>query len=271
MIIRIDDEFDLEKIVYSGQCFRPKRLSDGKYFFIIGNEYLIISNVKDNLYEISCNEDTWNNVWCDYFDLQTSYRDIRKLIDSNDSFMLKSGNSGFGIRILRQNKWEMLISYIISQRKSISAIRTAVEKLCKLYGHKIAEIDGEEIYSFPSAENMQNATEDELAACGLGYRVAYIKDAIARVLDGRLNLDNEELDDDTLFEYLKTVHGVGDKVSNCICLFAYHRTGRAPVDTWILKVMKEHYEGNNPFLQYGVNAGVMQQYVFYYVQNQKGL
>lgn len=272
MIISIQDEFDLGKTVYSGQCFRPRRLSDGSYLFITGDKYLVISHISGDEYEVSCDEQTWNEVWFDYFDLGLNYSKVRASIHKDDTFMIESAIAGEGIRILRQNKWEMVISYIISQRKSIPAIRSAVEKICTLYGQRLGEVDGEVIYSFPTSEQMKDASIEELSGCGLGYRVPYIVDAMDKVLKGSLSLEElEGFDDDALFASLKSVHGIGDKVANCVMLFAYHRTGRAPVDTWILKVMNERYSGNNPFDCYGQNAGIMQQYVFYYVQNRKGL
>lgn len=272
MLVKISDEFDLEKIVYSGQCFRPRQLSDGNYLFITGKHYLMVKQTGTDELEVSCDEVAWNSVWSDYFDLQTNYAKIRASIHKDDSFMIESAIAGEGIRILRQDIWEMVISFIISQRKSIPAIRSSVEKICKLYGEKITEIDGDEVYSFPTAEQMRDATEAELSACGLGYRVSYIIDAIWQVQNGTLDLERIcKFDDDALFATLKQVRGIGDKVANCIMLFAYHRTGRAPVDTWIIKVMNERYEGRNPFEGYGDAAGIMQQYVFYYVQNRKGL
>ena len=111
-----------------------------------------------------------------------------------------------------------------------------------------------------------------LSECGLGYRVDYVLSAVECALNGSLEFSKlEELDDESLFLELKKIKGVGDKVANCVMLFAYHRIGRAPVDTWILKVINEQYGGVNPFDRYGNVAGVMQQYVFYYVQNRKGL
>ena len=152
MIVNLSDEFDLEKIVYSGQCFRPKKLKENEYLFITGDNYVVIEQLNAGQLEISCDADTWNNVWYEYFDLSFTYKELRKSINEEDSFMIRSGIAGEGIRILRQDKWEMIISYIISQRKSIPAIRTSVEKICKLYGRVIGNIEGEEIYSFPTPE-----------------------------------------------------------------------------------------------------------------------
>lgn len=271
MLVNIADDFDLDKIVYSGQCFRPKLISDGAYMFVCADKVLVIKQVSTEQYEVSCDEQTWNDVWVDYFDLNTNYSKIRNSV-SSDEFMAACVKDGKGIRILRQDKWEMIISYIISQRKSIPSIRSSVEKICRLYGKVITCIEGEDIYSFPSPDMMRKASYEELAGCGLGYRVEYILDAIRCVSEGILVLDSfNDMSDDELFAKLKEIKGIGDKVANCVMLFALHRTGRAPVDTWILKVMNEKYNGNNPFLQYGDYAGIMQQYVFYYVQNRKGL
>lgn len=272
MVVEIIDDFDLEKIVYSGQCFRPRALKDGSYLFISADKYLVIRQIDGTHYDVSCDKKTWDGVWQIYFDLGLDYSKIRHNVDKADEFMKASVNEGEGIRVLRQDRWEMIISYIISQRKSIPSIRTAVEKICKLYGDVIGFVEDSNVYSFPTPDKMVDATYEELSACGLGYRVSYILDAVRRVTSGELDLDNlNTLSDEELFDSLKEVKGIGDKVANCVMLFAYHRTGRAPVDTWILKVMNEKYNGINPFIQYGDVAGIMQQYVFFYVQNRKGL
>ena len=268
MKITIEDDFDLDKIIGSGQCFRPRRIEDGVYRFItcghlvdIVDETLLSSgkNGKDpnctTELSVSCSQQEWDDIWHPYFDLDTNYRQIRKSIPKDDEYLTLAAEHGAGIRILRQDKFEMLISFIISQRKSIPAIRTSVEKLVDRYGHA---------GFFPESSDMLCATEEELTSCGLGYRVPYIRKAVERVAFHDIDLEAlDELPDDELFEELKTFAGVGDKVANCIALFAYHRTGRAPVDTWIARVIDEKYGGTNPFHRYGNVAGIMQQYMFY--------
>lgn len=263
MKITITDDFDLYKITYSGQCFRAKQIGEKTFSFIYQNHYLEITELSNNDYEISCSEDEWNNVWYDYFDLSTNYNKIRQSIPADDEYMLHAAEIGKGIRILKQDKFEALISFIISQRKSIPAIKTSVERLCTLYGK-----DG----FFPTPTDMLNATAEELSTCGLGYRVSYIIDAVRMIALKEVNLEElDKLSDEELITMLKKFNGVGDKVANCVALFSYHRIGNAPIDTWIAKVIAEKYNGTNPFPSYGNVAGIMQQYVFYAAQHMKDL
>ncbi len=257
MKITIDDDLDLDKIIDSGQCFRPCRISEGVYRFVTGAHVVEITKSGRHL-SASCSRREWDEIWHRYFDLDTDYRKIRESIPKNDKFLRSAADAGAGIRILRQDKFEMLVSFIISQRKSIPAIRTSIERLVALYGR-----DG----FFPKPSDMLAATDEELASCALGYRVPYIRKAVERVAHHDVDLETlDELPDEELFEELKSFAGVGDKVANCVALFAYHRTGRAPVDTWIARVISEQYGGVNPFPRYGDVAGIMQQYMFYYAK-----
>lgn len=308
-IIEINDDFDLYKIAYSGQCFRVRDLGDGAFRFITGEHVLDIRKADNScaeneshtapdsidfrditqksspgLYEVSCSQAEWDSVWHYYFDLNTNYAKIRSSIPLSDKYIHNASQLGEGIRILNQDKFEMLISFIISQRKSIPAIKSSVERICKRYGHLIncesfdsckscesrESCESESAtYTFPTPYELSKATSEELAECGLGYRVPYVIEATrwAMSLDSLDFLD--QLSDEELFTTLKSLYGVGDKVANCISLFGYHRTGRAPIDTWIKKVIDDEYKGHNPFPNYGPNAGIIQQYVFYAKQHMK--
>jgi len=280
LIVTINDDFNLYKIAYSGQCFRVYADEDDTYHFITGNHLLRIKQESrepgqdGTAFNVSCSPEEWSLVWENYFDLSTRYSDIRKKIHSDDKFLNNAAEIGKGIRILKQDYFEMLISFIISQRKSIPAIKSSVEKLCRLYGTPLTEYDEKDDttvrYSFPTPDKLSQATDTELAGCGLGYRVPYIKAAAERVNTGALNLDKlSELSDEALMETLKSLYGVGEKVANCVALFGYHRVGRAPIDTWINKVIDSEYGGNDPFGQYPDTAGIMQQYMFYASQHTK--
>ena len=277
MIISITDDFDMRKIADSGQCFRVKEIKPGLFRFITLDYVLYIKklaasaceseSVNDDLYEISCSKEEWNNIWINYFDLDRCYSDIRKSVPKSDSYMLKCAKFGTGIRILRQDPFEMLITFIISQQKKIPDIMKAVEKLCEKYGHVI-HTPYEDLYSFPTIDEIKNITIDDIADVKLGYRSPYIIDAITRVYNGDLCLDTlYSLTDEDLFNSLLTVKGVGAKVANCICLFAYNRVAMAPIDTWIKKTIEGEYKGINPFPSYGNVAGIMQQYMFFHAKS----
>jgi N-glycosylase/DNA lyase len=206
-----------------------------------------------------------------YFDLNRSYADVRDRGRGKSGFVDASMDFGQGLRILQQDPWEMLVTFIISQRKSMPAIATSVEALCEKFGEPIALPGGEEAVAFPTAEALVATTDDDLRACSLGYRAPYVADAARRVVDGDLDLDAAAaMGDVELFEYLQTVHGVGKKVANCVCLFGFGRTSLVPVDVWIARAIDERCDGCDPFAQYGADAGIMQQYVFYYMTQTRG-
>jgi len=267
MIITISDDFDLQKIAYSGQCFRCA-LINGMYRFITDNAVIYLKQLSETKYDASCTPGEWEQIWSPYFDIARDYRQIRKSA-APDGFMEKAAESGKGIRILRQNRWETLVSFIISQRKSIPAIRKSIEALCKLCGDPI-HAGQEELYAFPSPCALLQASDSDLSDCGLGYRLPYIKDAAAALARNSALLDEWAVFDDmALLSSLKTIRGVGDKIANCVMLFAYGRTASVPIDTWINKIITEKYNGQNPFLKYGADAGIMQQYAFYYILQNK--
>lgn len=264
MLIEILDDFDLEKIALSGQCFRVRRMQDEGYRFIFGDEVLYIKETGNHKFSVSCSPDVWRNTWSFYFDLNRSYDDIFEKECDKHQFIHEAMLYGRGLRILRQDPWEMLITFIISQRKTIPAISKSIEMLSSKFGHCI-KTEYETLYSFPSPLEMSCATDEKLAECGLGYRTPYILDAIQRVLTGDLDLEALlDCNDEQLLETLQEVHGVGKKVANCVALFAYGRTACVPIDIWISRAIENDCQGKSPFILFGKNAGIIQQYVFYY-------
>lgn len=267
MEISIRDDFCLEKITNSGQCFRARQLEEGWFRFITGRALLLIRQSRPGVFEARCSEAEWQAVWAGYFDLGRNYAAIRRGIPQEDAWMRRAAAEGCGVRILRQDPWETLVTFILSQRKSIPAIRQAVELLCERYGEPIAAGGPR---AFPTPAALAAADEAGLAACKPGYRAPYIRAAAERVSSGGADLAGlASLPDETLLSALKGFYGVGEKVARCTALFAYGRLGLAPVDTWIQKVIARAYGGRDPFLQYGPAAGVLQQYAFYYAQNHK--
>ncbi len=219
-------------------------------------------------FEISCSEEEWNQIWHPYFDLDRDYSSVRRAALSGETSLIRNAAvSGRGIRVLRQDPWEMLITFIISQRKSIPAIAGSVEALCRTFG---AKIRNEDIYAFPTPEALVKASDEELKSCALGYRLGYVKDAARKVAQGELDLEAlDQLDDERLKNELMSVRGVGIKVANCVSLFGYGRCGCVPVDVWISRAIQQ-CEENDPFAAFGENGGIVQQYVFYHMKHEKG-
>lgn len=263
MKIQISDDFSLPKIAESGQCFRVKAFPGGYFRFVSQNKVLYIRESAPCRFEVSCEAREWEAFWSPYFDLSVNYAAIRAAIPDDDIYLKKAANLSAGIRILRQDPWETLISFIISQRKNIPSIRNAVETLAERYG-EIIKTPFEKLSLFPEPDAMRLVSAEKLNDCHLGYRTSYILDAVQKVSSKQLDLDSiRTLPDEALFDTLKTVRGIGTKVANCVCLFAYHRTAMAPIDVWIQRVIEREYGGENPFPAYGENAGIMQQFMFY--------
>lgn len=281
LIFQTDDDFSLRKIADCGQCFRALGLGGNLWRFITGSHILHMRELGGGIFDADCSKVEWNSVWSDYFDLGTDYAAVRDRIPARDRYLTRCAAAGRGIRLLRQDPWEALVSFIISQRKTIPAIRRCIEALCETFGKEAlrngeidsvsAQPEGAPQYFFPSAESLARASASALAACGLGYRVPYVAGAARSVADGALDLSAcRRMDDDTLFATLMNLHGVGEKVANCVCLFGFHRTSRAPVDVWIRRVIDRNYHGKNPFRRYGADAGILQQYMFYHAVHEDG-
>ena len=263
---------DMKKIAESGQIFRFN-VYDDEYSLVAGDKLLFIKEDGDG-YILSCSESEFEEFWIDYFDLRLDYSDFEKNIPPDDLFLINAAEYSYGIRILNQEKWEMLISFIISQRKSIPAIKSSIEKLARTYGKKIdmqvpdfiKNIDkNSEFFAFPTPKALADASIDDLNACSLGYRSPYIEASAKAVYRGDIDLEAlSKLDDNELLAALMSLKGVGIKVANCVALFGYHRIAAFPIDVWIKRMIDEHYDGEFPLKLYDGYAGVIQQYIFYY-------
>lgn len=237
------------------------------YRFIKGERVLYIKQLEQDIYQVSCGDDEWHGAWEDYFDLSRQYAGIRERAGGNGGFIGKAAAYSRGIRVLRQDPWEMLVTFIISQRKNIPAITKSVEALAQKYG-RVIKTDYEAVSAFPTPEEMRAATEQDLSGCSLGYRIPYVQDAVSKVISGAVDLDEmRRMDDDSLFQELLKIHGVGRKVANCVRLFGYGRTASVPVDVWIARAISEECAGCDPFPAFGDEAGIVQQFVFYYIRN----
>lgn len=253
----------------SGQCFRMNRREDGSFLVQAGNKYVFVREIKPHRFRFSCTQHAFDTFWRDYFDLDADYRAFAPLIDPDDRFLRAAQDYSGGMRILRQAPWETLICFIISQRKSIPAIKGCVESLCRAFGKPIGQTG---LYAFPTPKALAKADESALRACALGYRAPYIKETARLVAKGKTDLEQlRQQSDGAILEALCALPGVGIKVANCVLLFGYHRLSAFPRDVWILRVEETHYGGRFPEERYAGCAGLMQQYMFYFGKSREYL
>lgn len=252
--------FDPHAIADSGQCFRFETLSPDSVRLTAMGRRLTVQKTGADTFRFDCDEQTFERVWQPYFDLETDYAAIGARIPPEDAFLTEAYRFGEGLRILRQDPWETLVSFIISQNNNIPRIRGAVEAICARWGTKACDADGT-YFLFPTARQLSAATEAELRACGLGYRAPYLMKLAQEPFDaGALSA----LEDDALRQALTSFTGVGPKVAQCVMLFGFHRMEAFPVDTWIRRALATRYPQGFPAQQYEGCGGVIQQYMFFY-------
>jgi N-glycosylase/DNA lyase len=263
--ISLTGGIDLAKTERSGQCFRWIE-DEGSYLIPAGGMLARVSEAGDGIDGFllsSAGKRKTADIeafWKKYFDAELDYGSIRKMPDKKDRFLKGAAASGDGIRIIYQEPFETLITFIISQRKSIPAIKTSVERICAAVGRKIP---GTDVFDFPSPKELSLLGADELTACGLGYRAPYIHSASESVYHGDTDLDKlSEASDDELLERLMSLNGVGVKVANCTALFGFHRLDLFPIDVWIQRALDTYYGGTFPLEKYHPYNGIMQQYIF---------
>lgn len=265
--------FSPEVIMQSGQCFRMRKTGDSDYEVIAFKQLLRIRQISKNRFDFDCDTREFDRIWREYFDLERDYSQILDFIDKKDSYLRQAVLFGDGMKILKQNPFEMLISFITSQRKSIPAIRKCISALCEVAGEHIgtSPYDSAKLFTFPTAKALSSLSEEELNRCMLGYRSKYIMSVSKAVADRSPDLESlKNLSSEALIEELTGFYGVGIKVASCIALFGYYRTEVFPVDVWIKRILDREYRGvfppencKNPD-QYQNIAGILQQYMFYY-------
>ncbi|MCR4555804.1 MAG: 8-oxoguanine DNA glycosylase [Alphaproteobacteria bacterium] len=254
-------DFDIEQIAESGQCFRMYRIADNIWEIFALNRFLRIQK-REGEHIFYCDQDEFNDFWSDYFDLQTDYGEIKKrILATNNEYLIEAVKFGSGLRILRQDLWEVLVSFIISQQNNIPRIKNCLKKLCDMNGGK-----------FPIPRDFLNFCELDLDSVKLGYRKDYLLKISKSVCNG--NFDLKKLKKMSYFEtikYLKTFHGIGDKVANCIALFGLYQIEAFPIDVWIKRVLETRYHNDFSLERWGLQdiGGIVQQYMFFYERRLK--
>lgn len=268
------EEFNPEIIMNSGQVFRMKRETKGKdgmpdtYSACSGdNDVYFYLNKDEDVWEFVCEENQWD-FWQRYFDFETDYVKYNELIrGGNDKFLKESLMDAFGMRILRQDLWEVFISYVISQNNNIPKIKKSIQILCDRYSDGI---------HFPKPETLAFIPEAELMdGTALGYRADYIIGISKQVVEGKLDiLKISQMSYADAYGALLKIKGIGPKVANCIMLYGFHFMESYPIDTWMKKIITEDYSNynKNDYLEY-INGsysgfqGYVQQLQFYHKRN----
>lgn len=280
--LKHQDSFDLIHIFECGQCFRWEKEKDNSYTGIVKNGVINISKKDDEIiFKSSLNENLEEFI-NDYFDLDTDYKNIKNKLSNIDNYLKESTCFGDGIRILHQDLWECIISFIISANNNIPRIKKIIERLSKQYGDKIL-FEGKEYYTFPTPKQLSKASVEDLRNLGLGFRDKRVFKTTQMILNKEVDLEklSKMTDSNKIREELLKLDGVGEKVADCIMLFSLKRYDVFPIDVWVRRVMNDLYIHNedeekvskkelqklaqDKFL--GI-SGLAQQYLFYWRREQ---
>ena len=252
-------DLDLGETLDCGQSFRWKRNDNGSFSGVAFNRAVTMDLIGTDLYIDNAPMEDYD-LWYNYLDLQLDYGKIRDSISNIHPVLKEASAYAPGIRILRQDPWEALCTFIISQNNNIKRIKGIVERLCENFGKKLS--DGE--YTFPTAEKLSKLSVDDLAPIRAGFRNKYIIDSAQKVNSGEVNLNIcYDLPYDEAQQELMKIKGVGTKVADCTLLFGFHRIEAFPLDVWMKRAMEKLFPTMSP-KDFGEYAGIAQQYIFHY-------
>ena len=298
LVITLPGSYSLDDTVLCGQCFRYEEVKreEGyvEYFTVVGDKLIFVGQKKrGELIFYDVDDIDFDNVVRPYFDLDTDYRAIKEDVLKNftSPFLELAAKSADGIAILRQDPWETICSFIISQNNNIPRIRKIIREISSAYGVNLAlqnhikfcpisenkDLPSEEkckncgrCYTFPKAENILK-DPDSLLPSKPGFRYKYILDAAEKITSGEVDISkikeaaNYEV---TVFE-LSKILGVGLKVASCAALFGFYNLDAFPIDVWMKRAIDEYFDGKLNPKDFGKYAGVAQQYIFHYIRNLK--
>ena len=271
--------FNSKHIFECGQCFRWDEESDGSYTGIVRKNVINVKQVENRVKFSSYGVDNLEKLVINYFDLTRNYEEIKDKLSKIDEHLARSIEYGNGIRILNQDLWETIISFIISANNNIPRIKGIINRISKNYGEKI-EWNGKEYYTFPTVEKLSKASVEDLRALGLGFRDVRVYETTRKILEKQVDLEelHKEKDTQKVRDILLTLDVVGPKVADCILLFStLKRFDVFPIDVWVRRVMNELYIKNEDETKvskkeieklakekYGNLEGIAQQYLFFW-------
>lgn len=267
--------FEPAHIFECGQCFRWNKEKDGSYIGVFKNNVIKVEKKENNvIFKGICEKDI-KEICIDYFSLNENYEKIKQDLSKIDDNLKTSIKFGDGIRILHQDLWETIISFIISANNNIPRIKKIIERISEKYGKKIV-FENKEYYTFPTPEELSKASVEDLRNIGLGFRDVRVYETTRKIYNGEIDLENleKEKNIEKIEETLLTLPGIGPKVADCIMLFALKKYQVFPIDVWVRRVISELYFDNKEqkpqkikeFARnyYGNKAGLAQQYLFYW-------
>lgn len=276
VIIKDFKDFEPKHTFECGQCFRWNLEYNGSYTGVAYGKVLNIYKDGDIVTFNNTNIEDFINIWTTYFDFNNDYGRIKYNLSSEDKVMKDAINFGYGIRIIQQEPWETLVSFIISANNNIPRIKKSVELLSKNFGKYLGQYKEKDYYSFPSAKIISQLTDDQIKSCGVGYRSKYILSTAKKIVDENISLDQlKKLSSKDCYNTMIKFSGVGPKVANCILVFAMGKAEFFPVDVWVKRVMEYFYfhkdTPNKKIEQFarkkfGIYSGYAQQYLFYYAR-----
>lgn len=261
IIVRDVECLDLALTLDCGQAFRWRQETDGSWSGVAHGVYLNIYKDNDSLIFRNTSRENFENIWVHYFDLEKDYAQICRTL-KRDSLISSTIDEYYGIRILNQDSWEALCSFVISQQNNIKRIKGIIERLCEKYGDRLEN----GYYTFPSAQKLSALSVEDFEELGTGYRAKYLEALAKRVASGELDLNKiKALPLDEARKELLGIFGVGIKVANCALLFGFEFYDAFPVDVWMKRVM-EYYPDGLPECFDGI-GGIAQQYLFHWARN----
>lgn len=253
---------DLELTLDCGQAFRWVKEKDESFSGVASGVYLNISKIGEDTFLLKdTSENDFENIWRKYFDFDRDYVKICETL-KEDKLLASTIDEYYGIRILNQDSWEALCSFVISQQNNIKRIKGIIERLCKKYGQEVKK----GFYSFPSAERLSKLSVEDFEELGTGYRAKYLEKLAKGVASGEIDLEKiKNLPLEKARKELLNIYGVGIKVANCALLFGFGFYDAFPVDVWMKRVM-EYYPDGLPKCFDGI-GGIAQQYLFHWARN----
>lgn len=263
MIVKNVTSLDLGETLDCGQSFRWRDNGDGSFTGVAYEKLVTVTIQNGDLHIENTTEQDFEKIWRNYFDLDLDYDSIRSSIGEIHPVLKEASAYAPGIRILRQEPWEALCTFIISQNNNIKRIKGIVDRLCTTFGNKIGDTD---FYTFPKPETLAKLTPDDLAPLRAGFRNKYIIDASRKVATGEVDLEKcKNVPYDDARAELCKIKGVGNKVADCTLLFGMHRIEAFPIDVWMRRAMERLFP-NMTGEDFGEYAGIAQQYIFHYAR-----